>query len=432
MRFPVKAITFIIGCIGLLLLNGCGGSPTPAAGGKGRPAPMVSVAKAEIRDIKETVQLNGEVFAREKITIYPLVEGILECCDWREGERVKVGQKLFQIDREFYQSELNVAETALKLAEARLDDLLAGTRPEEIAIATSNVQQLTHSYGFKRKDQERMENLVTSGSAPVEQLDKANMEVGVEKAKLDAAEQQLRKLKTGPTQTLIAIQKALVEEAKSKKEATEQKLKRSIVYAPFSGTFSQVNARTGDNALSKVALAEMLADSPRLISLAVPERLAGTIQNGLPAEISFDALGNKKFSGKVINLFPKLDKNTRTRTIELESENASSLLPGMFARVNLQTAMAEKSLVVPLTAVLSRPNDKKAVLVISDSQTQQRMVKTGLNDGTHIQITDGLKPGEIVAFAGHERLKDGAKVRVAGAKSEKKQQNETGKKQGAK
>ena len=86
----------------------------------------------------------------------------------------------------------------------------------------------------------------------------------------------------------------------------------------------------------------------------------------------------------------------------------------MFARLQLALATASEALTVPREAVIRRGGDFAVFVIESDGTAKQRRVKLGIEDGGRVQIVAGVKKGEAVAVAGHNRLSDGKNVRVAG------------------
>jgi HlyD family secretion protein len=197
---------------------------------------------------------------------------------------------LIEIDRELYRAELGAAAVALGVAEAKLVDMRAGSRPEEIAKAKELVRQLQDSAAFAKSDLERITKLVQSGALPAESLDKARVTYVTEQARLSAAEKELEMLQAGYTQTAIGIQEAIVKEAQARLDLAKAKLAECTIFAPFSGTITRVYARKGDMASPRAALLEMADMSPIVIRVAVPEAYALKVYETMEACVSFDAL----------------------------------------------------------------------------------------------------------------------------------------------
>jgi membrane fusion protein (multidrug efflux system) len=219
-------------------------------------------------------------------------------------------------------------------------------------------------------------------------------------------------LETGYTRTTIAVQEAMVKEAETKVELARARLAECIIAAPFAGTITRVYVRPGDMAAMKTPLLEMVDLSSMVIRVAVTEAQAGDVREGTPAVVQLDALHGKTFHGKVVRAYPELDRRMRTRTVELVLDEQADLVPGMFARVKLILNSMADALVVPREAVVTTPAGAHIVFVVEEGMAVQRKVNTGIEEGDRVQILSGLCAGEKAIVKGHEKIKDGAAVRV--------------------
>ncbi len=395
---------------------GCGGREQGDSAGAKKRVPVVAVEAARQESIARLLDLTGETAAVESVVIAATVEGPISYCPWREGDRVETAPdqptKLIEINRELYRSEVYAAEAALGVARAKLADLMAGTRPEEILKAAEAVRQLEESASFAKNDLDRVTQLVESGSMPGEVLEKARVEYVAEQAKLSAARRHLEMLEAGYTRTAIAVQEAVVKEAEAKLELAKARLGECVIYAPFSGTITRVHVRSGDMASPKAPLLEMADLSSLVIRVAVPEAYTSTVREGMRAQVQLDALPGRTFEAQIARVYPELDRRMRTRTVELVLAELVPLMPGMFARVRLVFEAVDEAVTVPLQAVGATPAGAPVVYVVVDGKAVQRKVKTGIEQAGRVHVMSGLEAGAKVVVAGLEKLKDGVEVRV--------------------
>ena len=414
-------IALLLGaCSCLHVFVGCGGD-----GGDAQPqkkAPLVTVEPAAVGEIARTLDLTGEVVPIQAVQISATLEGPIAFCPWREGDVVKAGEVLIEIARPVYREEVRTAEAALAVAQAKLADLRAGARPEEIAQAAESVKQLEECAGFAKSDLDRVSQMVESGSLPGESAEKARVAYVKCQTDLAAARQKLQMLRAGPTATEIATQEAIVEEAAAKLELARARLSESTIPAPFGGTITKVYVRQGDMAAPRMPLIEMVDLSSLVVRCAVPEISTGAVRTGMEAQVRLDALPGRSFSARVVRVFPHLDPQLRTRTIELAVENDAPLAPGMFGRVLLILESVPDAVTVPVQAIIATPSGAQVAFVVADGKAAQRKVETGIEASGRIQILSGLNPGDQVVVSGQEKLKDGAEVRLSGP-SEKGQSN---------
>jgi len=394
----------------VLLPTGCSHKEQDSQSRK--KTPVVAVEIVNKGELVRTLDLTGEVVPVEEIQISSTVEGPIGFCPWREGDRVEIGAKLVEIDRELYRTEVKAAEAALEVTKAKLADMKAGTRPEEISKAEQNVRELDESAQFAQSDMDRIAKLVESGSLPGEELEKAKVNHIGAQSKLAAAKRQLEMLEAGFTKTAIAVQEASVKESAARLELAKARLAECVINAPFAGTITRVYIRKGDMAAMKMPLMEMADFSSLVIRCAIPETHASQVRVGMAAQAQLDAMPGKPKPAEISLVYPSLDPQTRTRTIELTIREKVDLAPGMFGRISVILESVPDAITVPVQAVIVTPAGGKVAFVAAEGKAVQRKIQTGIEEGDRVQILSGLKPGEEVIISGQENLKDGVEIRL--------------------
>jgi membrane fusion protein (multidrug efflux system) len=421
MRMVAVAVALAAG-----LLGGCGGNDSSEQG-KAKKPPLVNAEPASKGTVAQQIDATGEVVATNAVTIQATVEGPIAFCPWREGDRVsEPGQKLIEIDRSLYRQEMQAAEAALAVAKAKLADLKAGARPEEIAQAKEAVKELEECTTFARSDLERIQKLVDSGAVPGETVEKAHVTFIKCQTQLVSAKEKLSMLQAGPTETAIAVQEALVQEAAAKLAVARAKLAECVILAPFAGIVTKVHVRPGDLATVRAPLLEMMETSSLVVRFAVPESQASAVRQGVDASVRLDAYPGRTFQAKIARVYPQLDSATRTRTVEGSVTDPPELVPGMFARVSVAVHLVEDAVIVPDSAILTLPSGDKIAFVIVDGKAALRRVTIGIEQDRRVQVTDGIQPGELVVVAGNEDLKDGMEVRTGKGHPEAPETKPTG------
>jgi len=238
-------------------------------------------------------------------------------------------------------------------------------------------------------EEKRIEKLVQAGAVPGEELDRARVSVSRARAALARATERL-----GDYQ----------------------------VRAPWAGIVLSVPVAVGDFVPSMATLIEMFDPRSLVLRFAVPEDKAAVVGHDAAVKVFLDAYPGQNFDARVVRIYPDINRQTHTRTLEAEIDSDIKLFPGMFARLDVTLKTVPDTLCVPVEAVVRR-DGKTLVFVIGDDATvEQRPVELGLEDDGYVQILAGVNQGEAVAIAGHNRLRDGKQVREAkGQGSEKKQ-----------
>lgn len=410
----LAVLFFVLG--GAIIGSGCGSDSENARPKKkkGDGPQQVEVEDARKGDIARTLKVTGEVVATNTVVIAATKEGPVSYCPWREGDRVEAGEKLVEIDRQVHRAEVRQAESALEVARAKLADLEAGPRSEEIDQARTNVRRWEATLEEARTAYERQQQLQTKDFTSEQSVDQAREKMEVAKAELANAQERLRMLEAGPTSSEIAVQEANVEEAQAKLELARAHLEECLIEAPFDGTITQVHVRPGDLATPRSPLIEMFDHNSLVVRFSVAEAYAAAVHPDLTVEARLDAVPEETFRGEVLRVYPQLDASMRTRTVEAKLEESERLMPHQFARITLEFESATDAVIVPAEALHEKQDDKRVAFVAEDGKASRRTVQTGIEQDQRVQITKGIKADERVVVTGGEGLKDGDRVSVIG------------------
>ncbi|TVS18595.1 MAG: efflux RND transporter periplasmic adaptor subunit [Planctomycetaceae bacterium] len=336
--------------------------------------PTVQVETAARATIRRTLELTGEVVPVNSVVIATMIEGPILYCPWREGDRVQAGERLIEIECEAYRAEVQAAEAARAVAAAKLADMKAGTRPEEIVEAEQQVREWAEVTARTKADFERAER--------------------------------------------IAVQEAAMEQAAAAVEVAKTRLAECLVAAPFEGTVTAVHVRPGDIATPRAPLLELVDLSSLVVRFAVPEARATAVQADMSLTVTLDAYPGRVLDATVARVYPTLDPVMRTRTVEAVLSEPVELVPGMFARVELHLESSEHAIVISPDAILVTPRGEQIVFVVADGKAEQRSITTGIDRRREVEVVEGIREGEQVVVAGNERLRNGVSVAVPGAGSD--------------
>ncbi len=411
----VVVLAVLLGAGGIWL--GLSGNAAPSGTGQAprQPKPLqVQVQPVQRGGIVQQMELSGEVVATDSVVIAATKEGPIEYCPWREGDTVAAGERLIEISREVHRAEAGAAEAALVVARAHLADLRAGARPEEVQQAQANVRRWQATLAEARRSYERQQRLIADEFTSEQSVDQARERMDVAEAELATAQETLRMLQAGPTETEIAVQVAAVEESAARLALARAHLAECVIIAPFDGVITAVHVRPGDLATPRSGLLEMYAPDSLVIRFAVPETQAATVRPGLRVSATLDAFNGRAYNAEVTRIYPQLDAALRTRTVEARLAEPAEIVPHMFARLKLELRRADEAVLVPAEAVLTAPNGERYVFVVDQGNAERRVVEVGIQQEATVQTVGGVAPGERVVVAGQAALRDGQPVRVPG------------------
>jgi HlyD family secretion protein len=348
--------------VAIIGMIGCGSNKNTKA--KSKKPPLVQAVAAEKTRLVELLETTGDVVAVNTVTLHATVEGPISFCPWREGDHIEqAGQKLIEIDRPLYRQEVLAADAALAVAKAKLADLKAGARPEEISQAKESVRHFEDCTSFAKADLDRTVSLVKSGSLPAEMGEKARVAHVKCQTQHEAAKKRVAMLEAGPTQTEIAVVQAAVGEATAKRGLAQAKLDECLLKAPFAGVITQVYVRAGDLATPQAPLLKIMDPSSLVIRAGLPESCAAYIRKGTETVIRLDAYPGKTFSARIERVYPRLERESRTRIIEVKIVEPIELIPRLFARISVQGRVADDAVVIPDAAIVTTPRGDKVIYV---------------------------------------------------------------------
>lgn len=339
-----------------------GGPPGGGKGGKGPQAFPVKVATVAPQKIEYSIRASGAIQAFEEVAVTARVAGVVEKVHFAEGDIVKEGKSLVDIEVDRYSLAVAAASATKEKASAAADDAAAGLARREKA---------------------------TEGLFPEEEITLWRTKDRTAKAELDAAK--------------VALSQAQIN------------LRDARIKAPIAGTIETRTVATGQYVQPGTVIATILRSDPLLLRFKVPELEAARLAPGMPAK--FTVRGDQSQREALITAVGgAADPGSRlvTITATINEANRQNLRPGVFAEVEIKTDSIE-AIVVPELSV--RPSEKGFLAyVIEEQSAKERTLELGLRtpDGM-IEVKSGLNPGEQLVIRGAEALRNGAKVKIEGA-----------------
>jgi len=328
-------------------------------------AAPVKVFKVIKQKISEKLFYTGVIEAWKKITITPDVGGKIASIHVEEGDRVKKGQLLAELDTRAIRLQLEQAQAALAVAEANNKDA--------------------------KRNMERMERLKSEKAVSDQQYEKI-------KLAYEAADAQLQ-------------------QAQAAVNLTRHNLDVSLMKAPFSGVVASKNAEVGDvinpmmGGFSPSSGVLTLMDFSRVkIEIDVSHQDIVRVQKGQTGQLTVTAFPDRVFRGRVSLVNVTADPLTKKFKVEVTVDNPDLVLrPNTFGEVTLEVSTHEDALVVPQKAIIE---NKYVFLAGEDNNAERKEVILGLQNSDRVEIVEGLQEGDLVIVEGNYGLEDGGKIEV--------------------
>ena len=388
----------------------------------------VTVTEVFTTKVNDSLEAAGTVTAYELIPVMSQATGLqITKILADRGDIVKQGQLLAQLDDAILRAELAQAKAVVARTGARLAELQAGTRPEELQRAKENVNFAEAEVLQAESDLElaqtralRNRNLEAEGAIARDRLDELLNEERLKQstlqkaqARLREARQQLAELEKGPRQEVITQAQASLAEAKARVNLVMAQLKDTQVIAPVSGKIAERKARVGNLTSSSQTLFTIIENGRLELQVQVPETQLRQTIPGQTVKITSDAEPNLVLWGKVREIEPIIDADSRQGTLNVDLPVSDNLKPGMFLQASI-IASSRESLAVPIKAVLPQSDGEAIVyLLLPDNTVKSQYVKVGeILPQERVEITAGLNRGDRLVVKGAAYLKDGDQVSI--------------------
>jgi membrane fusion protein (multidrug efflux system) len=203
-----------------------------------------------------------------------------------------------------------------------------------------------------------------------------------------------------------------VENLRADIEATQIAISKTEIRAPYSGTMGLRYVSLGAY-IAPADIITVLRQVDKLkLEFSIPEKYAKEIATGY--SITFQVDGGKDYhKAKVIATENSVDQSTRTLKVRaVVGAEHPELIPGVFAKVNLQLGKNEKALMIPTQAVIPSARNKQVIIIKGDSALYT-VVETGVRDSAFVHITNGVKPGDTVVTTGLMAIRPTSKIKIA-------------------
>jgi HlyD family secretion protein len=245
----------------------------------------------------------------------------------REGQRVKKGDLLARLDRAQQQAGVRQGQARVERAKARLAQLQAGPRAEDVKRAEADVREAQALAKIRETAATTAKQLLQRGTTPEQEVVKAETAYQAALAQLKKQEAVLAALKAGPPADQVRVAQAEVAVAQAQLEQAHVQLDRTDVRAPFAGTVLKLHVGVGsftNPAATGLASAASICDFADLSALEVEvhvhERNLSRFFKGQKCEVRLDAFPGTTYRGVVERLFPVVDRGTSTFTLWVKPE----------------------------------------------------------------------------------------------------------------
>ena len=397
----------------LLSLYGCGAEPETGLDKKEASPEQrrVNISPVSASLPTGNIEYVGVLTARRKVKISSELGGIIEGLYFEKGEKVTAGKLLAKIGTSSVRLQVREAEAAVDAAGSVLKKMERGSRPQEIHIATSALNEAEAALFEAEKNYKRIKELHNIKAISGSSYDAAERQVGTAKARMDSAKQQLVLALKGPRIEDIKGARAALAQAEAALALTKNRLKKSILRTPCDGIIAFRNVEEGEVIGVGTPITEIVELEKLKINLSLGEKDIHILKNHQNFGFSVDAIPGEEFSSRVFFLSPTADKATRSFPLELIVDKTDPrMADGMTVRVKFPVVGGKKSIKVP-SAWLSEEEGKIGLYVAKGGKALFKKVTLGAYYDNRVEILTGLGDKDLV-ITNPAGLKSGEAVEI--------------------
>ena len=362
MKKNVRAYLLMLGLAAAVTAAACGGDGAQAEPTEVVRRVPVRTAKVEIRDLTEMLTLTGTLDPRAEVTVVPELSARLLSTTKDEGDRVTKGELLAVLDDADFRLARDRAKASLDVAEA--------------------------NRAHARAEKDRADSLLKTGG--ITDKDHLSARVAVQVAEASAAQ------------------------ARAELAIAQRQLGRSQLTAPLSGRIAKRMAAAGTIVSAGTPIFVIVDDAVFEFRSSVASGDFSKLRVGETVTVTVDALPGFTTQGEMSRIAPKIDARSRSFEAIITVPGRPELVSGMFARAEVKVREVPGSLVVPPAALVRDGADPThaQTFVIVGGKAQRRDVTVGFEVPDAVQVTAGLKAGEVVVVDPPSALGPGTQVQV--------------------
>src|SRR5882762_8030089 len=374
----------------------------------------VRAATVERASMRSVISTNGKIEPSQNFEAHAPVNTTVQHLFVKEGDHVRKGQMLLQLDDSSARSQAAHAQAQLKGAQAEVQAVQKGGSQEEVLTLQTQIVKARTDRDASQRSLEAFRRLQQKGAASLGEVKEAENGLQRAQADLDLLEHKQKERYSRPEVEHVEAQKS---EAQAAYSAAEDILQKSNIVAPFDGVVYVLPVKQGAYVQAGELLLQVADLSQVLVRAYVDEPDIGRLTRGQKTEVTWDAMPERIWNG-VVEMLPSTVKLHGTRnvgeTAVILDNHDFRLLPNTNVSVTIIIAQHDGVLTIPREA-LRQDDSKPYVYQIVNDKLRRRAVAVAASNLTRIEVSDGLNDKDVVALNSMSTLRplrDGSPVKV--------------------
>jgi len=374
--------------------------------------PQTSQAPEVVQSAKiETVQSSyidgyyeavGTVRAKTSSVVAARIMGNVISLRVREGDRVRAGQTLIEIENRDAGVQIQKAQAGVREGQDALVEAERNIRASEAGRAAARANE-----SFINSTFNRYQALFERKSVSPQEFDEVRTKLEVAKAESERADRMLQAARAKQNQIQAQIQQARADVSNARIYAGYARLA-----SPINGIVVSKQTDLGSMVMPGAPLLTIENDSRYQLEVAVEESQLGRIHLHDRARVEIEALGNKELICSVAEIVPTADPNTRSYIVKLglPSITEAQLRSGLYGKARFISGQRQ-ALTVPQKAITQRGQLVGVFVVDQSGIARLRLIKTGKSLGDRVEVLSGINDGEQIVSEDPASIQDGTRVR---------------------
>ncbi len=364
--------------------------------------PVVTGARVEkvaVSQVEEVYEATGTVKSKTVTMLSSKVMGTVTAIRAREGDRVRAGQGLIEVDNRDAAAQLQKAQAGLREAQEGLNEV-----EQSISAAQSAKNAAEANRRLAASTYNRYQSLIERKSVSPQEFDEVKAKHQIAEAEADRADKMLQMMGAKKSQM-----QARIDQAKAGISSAQVFAGYARIVTPTGGIVTSRSVEVGSTAMPGQQLMIIEDDSRYRFEAAVEESQLGKIRLGGPVKVRIDAVGTGPLQGTVSEIVPAADPASRSFTVKIDLPARQALRSGLYGVAGF--GMGQKNaMTVPQQAIVQRGQLTGVYVVDNNKIARLRLIRTGKSFGDRIEILSGLNDGESIVVEGAGKVNDGNRL----------------------
>lgn len=356
---------------------------------------------AKTQDLQTYYSFSGNIEAKDSQTVVSTGMLPIKKLYVKEGDRVKKGDALYLLDESDVAANIDQAAAGVEIARINYEKMGTTTKDQQLAQVSNTLSSAQLTFNEAKTNLERMTELFNSGGISRQDLEQTQKAHDGAKLQLESAQSNYDITGKSVEQS-IRTAKAQLDQAKASYEAAKNQAGDVEVLSEINGEISEIYVEENESVITGTKLMNIVDYDNLEVKVKVDEYDLGAVSVGKDVTVTINQLG-KDVAGTVSEVSREAETVNEVSffTASIDLKKNADLRVGLSVEVKASNKKAAGATTISMKA-LQFDNGNQPFVYYRDSKgnVSTKPVKAGINDGTDVQIIEGIKPGEVVLIPG--------------------------------